>query len=440
MPTHRRNASKLIPSKCHTFNDDGDNGGCHGMIPRHISLTFLEKENPVAYEAHLLLLFIICLCAQYLNLYRTVFDFSKLNLNIPINFHLIDFNSVILSLVLVAIPLMQHICNSVASLMSSSFRDYFFYPSSLLILSFCSVICARCAYFIYLSQGLNGLLCISYSSFMYLLIYFPNLMQAYESSKQASFQENAGKFLKAIAMPKRFSDEQPIHTCYSNPSLVREEILSLKNLFNERLKFILFKSVLIAYYSTFLPICFAGPRHAYDTNLTGQFCALTWISAFLLLTSHLYSPHFYDVLHKSSLHLGKWQKLETRNSLLPCTSWAENASYPQGVVIKYSREYFKAEGITNCAEPTNQAHLRYYIVFSNPVGGFGTLLGLLMVLVFVQLFLLIRSSEWYKLISLTMLIVINSWTVFRLIRTYHVLKEVYKVESQLQDDGRSSLD
>lgn len=253
----------------------------------------------------------------------------------------------------------------IASLLHSSIRYGFIFLSSFLVLGICSSISVRCAYYIFLNHGMNGLLCVSYSCFMYILIYFPNLLQSYESSKQRHFKENALTVIKAIVLPRSFSEEQPVHVCCTNPSLLREEILRMKNLFNERLKFILFKSLLTAYYSTFVPICFASPNLVYDTNLTGQFCALSWISAFLLLTSHLYSPHFYDVLHKSSLHLGKWQKLENRNSLVPCNIWTENALYPQGVVIKYSREYFKAEGIVNCAEPTNQSHLRYYVSFSS---------------------------------------------------------------------------
>jgi hypothetical protein len=158
-----------------------------------------------------------------------------------------------------------------------------------------------------------------------------------------------------------------------------------------------------------------------------------------MLTSHLYSPQFYDVLHKSALHLGKWQRLESRNTLVPCGSWNNSYLYATGVVVKHSREYFKAEGVANCAEPGNQSHLRYYIVFSNPVGGFGTLLGLLIMMMIVQMTLLIRTYEWYKLISMSLLIVVNTLTVFRLVRSYYVLKEVYKVESQLQDVSQQHL-
>lgn len=80
-----------------------------------------------------------------------------------------------------------------------------------------------------------------------------------------------------------------------------------------------------------------------------------------MMTSHLYSPDFYNILHKSSLHLGKWQKLETRNTLVPCNAWSESLLYGPGIVVKYAKEYFKAEGATVSAEPGNQSHLRYYV-------------------------------------------------------------------------------
>lgn len=135
----------------------------------------------------------------------------------------------------------------------------------------------------------------------------------------------------------------------------------LKSSFNDRLKFILFRSLVVAYYSSFVPLCLTQPQLFYDVSWTAEHVGITFLSAFLMLTSHLYSPQFYDILHKSALHLGKWQKLETRNTLVPCGLWSDQLLYAQGVVVKHVREYFKAEGIANCAEPGNQSHLRYYV-------------------------------------------------------------------------------
>lgn len=193
-------------------------------------------------------------------------------------------------------------------------------------------------------------------------MYFPNILQAYENTRTTT-KQNFCKCVEALALPTRFSTNPPVHICSSNTDQIREEVDALKSCFNDRLKFILFRSLIIAYYSSFVPLCLAQPQLFYDISWTAQHVGISWLSSFLMLTSHLYSPQFYDVLHKSALHLGKWQKLETRNTLVPCNSWSDQLLYSQGVVVKHSREYFKAEGVANCAEPGNQSHLRYYVSF-----------------------------------------------------------------------------
>lgn len=271
-----------------------------------------------------------------------------------------------------------------------------------------------------------------------MLMYCPNLLHVYEEAKtmrthHALFYGAKMLYTRLFStLHSRFSFPYPVHVCSNNPEAIRDEVDKLKGYFNERLKYILFKSLLIAYYSSFVPICFAQSTLFYDVTWTAQHVAISWLSSFLLLTSYLYSPQFYDILHKSALHLGKWLRLEARNSLVPCSTWMDHLIYGHGVVVKHSKEYFKSEGLTNCAEPGNQSHLRYYVVFSNPVSGFGTLLALLLMLILALLFLLFRSSEWFKLLSISALILTNSITVFRLVRSYYILKQIYAVETQLQ--------
>lgn len=425
--------------------------------PKHVALPNLPPESELAFESQTMFLFVVSMASQYLNLYRTVWWLNTSHTNTIINFHLIDLNVVIFSLLLMGRSFLQQLALlpinivfsssssaqsvSSSSSSSSSFAGSINTKSSIILLvctlitGFCFFGMARCMYYIYLNHGITGILSIWYPLIIYLLMYFPNLLASYESySKILDVYFFFDLFLNIIR-PIEFSTQQPVHSCSSSTVHIREEVDRLKSSFNSRLKFILFRSLIISYYSSFVPLCLVQPQLLYDVTWTAQHVAISWLSAFLLLTSHLYSPHFYDILHKSSLHLGKWQKLETRNTLVPCSVWCEKYLYAQGVVVRYSREYFKAEGVANCAEPGNQSHLRFYIVFSNPIGGFGTLLGLLVLLMMAMIVLLIRSVQWYKIISMSLLIVVNSITVFRLVRSYYVLGEVYKVEAQLQDSN-----
>lgn len=128
----------------------------------------------------------------------------------------------------------------------------------------------------------------------------------------------------------KFDDAKLCHNCSNQPDEIREEAERLRTIFNERLKFVLFKSILLAYYSTFVPICFSQSFLYYDYTWTAQHVAITWFSSLIMLISSSYTPHFYDVLHRSAYHFGKWQKLEARNTLVPCINWSENVIYPQG--------------------------------------------------------------------------------------------------------------
>lgn len=50
---------------------------------------------------------------------------------------------------------------------------------------------------------------------------------------------------------------KPFHSCSTSPQTIREEVDFLKTDFNNRMKQILFSSVLNAYYAGFVPCCFA---------------------------------------------------------------------------------------------------------------------------------------------------------------------------------------
>ena len=50
------------------------------------------------------------------------------------------------------------------------------------------------------------------------------------------------------------------HNCVLTPDIVRDEVENLKIDFNNRVKQVLFNSMLTAYYMTFVPLCFAQVR------------------------------------------------------------------------------------------------------------------------------------------------------------------------------------
>lgn len=139
--------------------------------------------------------------------------------------------------------------------------------------------------------------------------------------------------------------------------------------------------------------------------------------------------------------------------LLALCSWSENILWPQNNLVKHSKEYFKAEGISNAAEPGCAAHSRFYVsgtvavqnfallisllvlqtIFHSPLVIMGTLLTLQMVQIVFELYLLIRSSEWHRLLTVTMFVMLNSVTLFKLARQYLVMDKIYHAEKILQE-------
>lgn len=97
-----------------------------------------------------------------------------------------------------------------------------------------------------------------------------------------------------------------------------------------------------------------------------------------------------------------------------------------GVVVKHYRDYFRSESVSNCAQPGVSSHLRYYIVFSNPKIGYATALALLGILLLFQMYLLMVSTEWYKLIAMTNMMLINVHSIFRLVKSLVVITKIYK--------------
>lgn len=211
-----------------------------------------------------------------------------------------------------------------------------------------------------------GLLTFLYPLLIYSALYYPNLIRTYfwirdtNTSRLEILTRVANFFLLPTSISSCFPSVNHICTTAS-PTFIREEVENLKNIFNDRLKFIIFRSIFVAYYGSFVPMALVPSSHEYDTFWTTQHIAVTWMCTFFMLTSHLYSPQFYDILHKSSLHLGKWQKLETRNTLVPCFQWLDNSIYGPGIVVRYLKEYYKSEANMTCAEPGNQSHFRFYV-------------------------------------------------------------------------------
>ncbi|GBO02608.1 Transmembrane protein 39A, partial [Araneus ventricosus] len=122
----------------------------------------------------------------------------------------------------------------------------------------------------------------------------------------------------------------------------------------------------------------------YDVHFVTQYGVFTGIGCFTLYISHCFPPKYCDVLHKAALHLGRWQRVEIKNVHVPYSTWTESAMWNQGALVKHSKELFKAEGISNAAEPGHTGHSRFYSLFKNPATAAQLVWFLLVLLLFAE--------------------------------------------------------
>lgn len=65
-----------------------------------------------------------------------------------------------------------------------------------------------------------------------------------------------------------------------------------------------------------------------------------------------------------------------------------------------------------------------------------SLLGLQLLLVGFQLLILLRVTEWYQVLSMTLLLVINYYTLFKVARDYLICWKVYRAEQIIQEKSQ----
>lgn len=65
-----------------------------------------------------------------------------------------------------------------------------------------------------------------------------------------------------------------------------------------------------------------------------------------------------------------------------------------------------------------------------------SLLGLQLLLVGFQLFILLHTTDWYQVLSITLLLLMNYYTLFKILRDYRICSEVYHAEQIIQEKSQ----
>ncbi|NWX27859.1 TM39B protein, partial [Notiomystis cincta] len=221
-------------------------------------------------------------------------------------------------------------------------------------------------------------------------------------------------------------EAMPSHACCLSPDLIRNEVEFLKMDFNWRMKEVLVSSMLSAYYVAFVPVWFVKNTQYYDKRWSCELFLLVSISTSVILMQYLLPAHYCDLLHKAAAHLGCWQKVDPAlcSNVLQ-HQWTEECMWPQGVLVKHSKNVYKAVGHYNVAVPSDVSHFRFHFFFSKPLRILNILILLEGAVIFYQLYSLISSEKWHQTISLALILFSNYYAFFKLLRDRLVLGKAY---------------
>lgn len=385
--------------------------------PKHFPFPNTPIDDDLVFELLMFLYTTTAAGLQFLQLYRSVWWLPHSYNNHSVNFYLIDGNLVIFIMIILSRRLVYIVgCKLLERWVPQKYFDIACLCYRIFLFGVMAVSLSWCAYYVIQNHAIVNIFYLCYPISVYLILFGFTITPFFELVSWNS-----------DGLP-------PMHACTSNAADIRAEVENLKSNFNGRMKQILFSSVLNAYYAGLVPCCFAQSFVYYDINWATQHVAFLWLGCFASYTIHILPLRYCDTLHRSALHLGYWDKVETRSHLPVAHTWQEETLWPFGALVRHGRDIYRGLGETNAAEPGNTTYARFFTIFWNPSIVLAGLLAVHVALVLFQLTLLLRSYfYWYNIVSVTLLLFFNYYTLFKIGRDYLISQKIYKAEQAMHD-------
>ncbi|XP_014599514.1 PREDICTED: transmembrane protein 39A isoform X2 [Polistes canadensis] len=402
------------------------------LAPKHVPIPMVPVDGPLTFETLSLVVSVIAACLQLLNLYRTVWWLSHSYNSYSMNFYLIDPYLLIFIITMVARRFVYTLLRRLVDF--SSPTRWFHIAQKLMRITLLFIVLSIllwCLYHMAERYYFMKLFYLSYPIFVYFFTFGMSISPFFDMSA-------APRHIKEDKRMKYLLDT-PLHNCSLSASAIRAEVSTFSSDFNHRLKIALYASFTTAYICGIAPIIFVPQSLHFNVQWVVQYVVLFWLGRISAHFAQAYPVRYCDVLHRAALHLGRWVKIENRNNTIYVQVWNEGILWPHGSIVKYNKETYRSEGLCTAAEPGNRSHYRFHIVFNNPTMLLCLLLGLQLLLVGTQLFILIRTTEWYQVLSMTLLLVINYYTLFKVTRDYLICWKVYRAEQIIQGKCQMNL-
>ncbi|XP_068395485.1 transmembrane protein 39B isoform X1 [Eschrichtius robustus] len=426
------------------------------VVPlQHCKIPELPVQASILFELQLFFCQLIALFVHYINIYKTVWWYppSHPPSHTSLNFHLIDFNLLMVTTIVLGRRFIGSIVKEASQRGKVSlFRSIMLFLTRFTVLTATGWSLCRSLIHLFRTYSFLNLLFLCYPFGMY--IPFLQLNCDLRKTNLLSHMASMGprEAVSGLARSRDYlltlretwkqhtrqlygPDAMPTHACCLSPSLIRSEVEFLKMDFNWRMKEVLVSSMLSAYYVAFVPVWFVKNTHYYDKRWSCELFLLVSISTSVILMQHLLPASYCDLLHKAAAHLGCWQKVDPAlcSNVLQ-HPWTEECMWPQGVLVKHSKNVYKAVGHYNVAIPSDVSHFRFHFFFSKPLRILNILLLLEGAVIVYQLYSLMSSDKWHQTISLALILFSNYYAFFKLLRDRLVLGKAYSYSVNPQRD------
>ncbi|XP_014208649.1 transmembrane protein 39A [Copidosoma floridanum] len=443
------NNSGSVPSG----NSNSNNAGCYNNVddkrnhnnmneqinvgrtlaPKHIPVPSVPFDGQIHFEALSLATSLVVAALQLLNLYKTIWWLPHSYNDYSMNFYLMDPYLLIFIITMAARQLVHAIiCKSMDSVIPQKWLPFAQRVMRILLFTVVMGILLWCLY--HMNQRHSTIkifyLCYPSVSFYFLMFGF-SIRPFFDISSPPLYVKEDRK--------TKFLLDKPLHNCSLNATAIRAEVASLQLDFNKRLKKALFASSGSAYLCGVAPVIFIPQHLHYDFGWVAQHVIFIWLGR---LGTHLcqsYPVRYCDVLHRAALHLGKWSKFDSKNVHIPIQSWNDGILWPHGSVVRHNKELYRSEGLCTAAEPGNPTHHRFHAMFGNPSLFQFSLFVLELTIVVAQFMILFRAREWYRTLSMCLLLMTNYCTLYRLFRDYLVSYKLYHTEQIIQEKAQITM-
>ncbi|KAJ8985360.1 hypothetical protein NQ317_008393 [Molorchus minor] len=424
--------------------------------PKHFPFPNTPVDDDLFFEFLLWFFSVVAAGLQYLHLYRTVWWLPYSYTKRALNFYLIDPYLVIFIFLILTRRLVYMLgCRCLDKLLVAKAQDLAHACFRSFLFGVVGALLAACAYFVMKTHPTINMLYLCYPVLVYLILFGLHISPFFElgqwtpstmpplhacCSNAAEIRREGGE------AEDEFQQEDETDTVWCNSECLLCRVCSLLfcagELWLSCITYHLIKAVdqkqvntqtceKMALHHLNAVFGFISALH-YDTFWSTQHVIFIFLSSFVALSLHILPLRYCDILHRSALHLGMWEKMDTgRSVLLINIIWKADVIWPYGTVVRYGRNVWCAKGDYNSSEPGNTGLKRFYYIFKNPTCLVGTMLLVHLLMVLYQLVLLCRSNLWYHIISLAFILFFNYYILYKICRDYLVSYKLYLEERDM---------